>query len=103
MPPDEHVAPIRCPTGFGWYSRAMRTTIDAAGRLVVPKPLREALGLSPGQPVEIVLIDGRLEVEPAVTPMRLTRRGRGAVAVPERKLPRLTAEQVRATLERVRW
>jgi AbrB family looped-hinge helix DNA binding protein len=80
----------------------MRTTIDAAGRVVVPKPLREALGLSPGQPVEIVLTDGRLEVEPAVTPMRLTRRGRSTVAVPDRKLPRLTVEQVRATLERVR-
>jgi AbrB family looped-hinge helix DNA binding protein len=80
----------------------MRTTIDAAGRLVVPKPLREALGLSPGQPVEISLADGRLEVEPAVTPLRLARRGRGTVAVPDRKLPRLTVEQVRATLERVR-
>src|SRR2546425_12358423 len=97
MPPDEHVAPIRCPTGFGWYSHAMRTTIDAAGRLVVPKPLPEAPGPSPGPPREIVLVDGPLEVEPAVTPMRPTRRGRGAGAAPDRKLRRLTVAQVRAT------
>ena len=31
----------------------MRTTIDSAGRIVVPKPLRDALGLSPGSTVEI--------------------------------------------------
>lgn len=30
----------------------MRATIDHAGRLVVPKPLRERLGLRPG-PVEV--------------------------------------------------
>ena len=30
----------------------MKATIDAAGRIVVPKPLRQALGLKPGQPLE---------------------------------------------------
>jgi AbrB family looped-hinge helix DNA binding protein len=80
----------------------MRTTIDAAGRVVVPKPLRDALGLSAGQTIEIRIADGRLEIDAATTPMRLARRGRGLVAVPGRRLPKLTAEQVRATLERVR-
>ncbi|MBA2342293.1 MAG: AbrB/MazE/SpoVT family DNA-binding domain-containing protein, partial [Thermoleophilaceae bacterium] len=27
----------------------MRTTIDSAGRIVVPKPLRDALGFGPGE------------------------------------------------------
>ena len=80
----------------------MKATIDAAGRIVVPKPLRQALGLEPGQILEIRAGDGRLEIEIAPTPMRLRRRGKGVVAVPEAKLPRLTADQVRDALERVR-
>ncbi len=80
----------------------MRATIDAAGRIVVPKPLRQALGLEPGQILEIRAGDGRLEIEIAPTPMRLRKRGKGVVAVPEAKLPRLTADQVRDALERVR-
>jgi AbrB family looped-hinge helix DNA binding protein len=80
----------------------MRATIDAAGRIVVPKPLREALGLRPGQPLEIRVGDGRLEIEIAATPMKLHKRGKGVVAVPQGDLPPLTADQVRQTLERVR-
>ena len=80
----------------------MRANLDAAGRIVVPKALRQALGLRPGQPLEIRASDGRLEIEIAPTPMRLKKRGRGLVAVPEENLPPLTAEEVRATLERIR-
>jgi AbrB family looped-hinge helix DNA binding protein len=80
----------------------MKAVIDRAGRIVVPKPLRQALGLRPGQPLEIRAGDGRLEIEITSTPMRLKKRGRGVVAVPETKLPTLTAVQVRETLERVR-
>ena len=80
----------------------MQTTIDAAGRIVVPKPLRQELGLVPGQLLEIRASDGRLEVEVAPTPMRLEKRGKGVVAVPDTDLPPLTAELVRETLERLR-
>lgn len=80
----------------------MKATIDAAGRIVVPKPLRQALGLKPGQPLEIRAGDGRLEIEISPTPMRLKKRGKGVVAVPDAELPTLTAEQVRDTLERIR-
>jgi AbrB family looped-hinge helix DNA binding protein len=80
----------------------MKATIDAAGRIVVPKALRQALGLKPGQPLEIRAGDGRLEIEIAATPMKLQKRGKGVVAVPEAELPPLTADQVRDTLERVR-
>jgi len=80
----------------------MKTTIDAAGRIVVPKPLRQALGMSPGQSLEIRASDGRLEIEVAPTPMQLKKRGKGLVAVPNAELPPLTADQVRDTLERIR-
>lgn len=80
----------------------MKTTIDAAGRIVVPKALREALDLKPGQTLEIRAGDGRLEIEAAATPMSLRRRGKGVVAVPDEELPELTAAEVRETLERIR-
>lgn len=80
----------------------MKITMDIAGRIVVPKPLRQALGLTPGQPLEIRAENGRLEIEVVPTPMRLEKKGKGVVAVPTTKLPVLTAVQVRDTLERVR-
>lgn len=80
----------------------MKVALDAAGRLVIPKSLRQALGLRPGQPLEIRAGDGRLEIEIAPTSMRLKKRGKGVVAVPDAEMPSLTAEQVRDTLERVR-
>jgi AbrB family looped-hinge helix DNA binding protein len=80
----------------------METTIDSAGRIVVPKSLRDTLGLTPGQRLEIRAGEGRLEIEVAATPMALQTRGKGVVAVPASTLPRLTADQVRESLERVR-
>lgn len=80
----------------------MKITMDAAGRIIVPKPLRQQLGFQPGVPLEIRAGDGRLEIEVAATPMRLRKRGKGLVAVPDVDLPELTAEMVRDTLERAR-
>lgn len=80
----------------------METTIDRAGRIVVPRKLREELGLSGGTRLEIRIRDGRLEIEAAPTPMRLVRRGKGLVATTDKPLPRLGAEDVRAVLESLR-
>jgi AbrB family looped-hinge helix DNA binding protein len=80
----------------------MRSTIDSAGRVVIPKRLRDRLGLGQGKSIEIHERDGRIEIEPAPTAMSLVHRRGGAVAVPEEKLPPLTDEIVRETLERVR-
>ena len=80
----------------------MRTTIDTAGRIVVPKALREQLHLAPGQPIEIVARDGHLEIEVAATPMRLVADADDLRAVAEAPLPPLTSDIVRDTLEQLR-
>jgi len=77
----------------------MRASIDRAGRVVVPKALRDALDLRPGTMLEVTQEDGRLVLEPTPVPMRLVRRGKGLVALPTKPIPRLTAAQVRAALD----
>lgn len=80
----------------------MRTTIDGAGRIVVPKRLREELNLVAGTTLELRVRDGRIEIEPVATPMRLVRRGKGRVAVSDEPLPPLDPDDVRAVTESLR-
>jgi AbrB family looped-hinge helix DNA binding protein len=47
-----------------WYDRTMKLTMDKAGRLVVPKPLREALGLRDGGEVDVSIYGGGLQIVP---------------------------------------
>ncbi len=80
----------------------MRVTIDQAGRIIVPKPLRDALRLEGGTTLEIRARGGRLELEPVAVPMRLVRRGKGLVATTDEPLPRIGADEVRAVTESLR-
>ena len=80
----------------------MRTTIDSAGRIVVPKAIRDKLALHGGQELDVTSRDGRIEIEVPPTAMRLEDRDGVTVAVTDRPMPPLTHELVRETLERVR-
>jgi AbrB family looped-hinge helix DNA binding protein len=79
----------------------MRTTIDAAGRLVVPKPLRDELGFAPGTELDVRAVDGRLEI---VIPsrVRVDEHGPHGVRFIAEVDATLTAEQIRELLERAR-
>lgn len=80
----------------------MLATIDAGGRVVVPKDVRERLGLRPGAQVELTEVDGGLEITPVVTPMSVIERDGGVVLDTKEPMPTLTAEQVRAVQEATR-
>lgn len=84
----------------------MSVTIDKAGRLVIPKEIREKAGIKPGMPLEIRVDDGVIEIEPAYTPVRLERRGRFLVAVPLEEGPPLPVdivERMREELDNERF
>ena len=53
----------------------MQATIDKAGRLVIPKPLRDRLGIRPGE-VEVVADGATLRVEPVSGTAVIERAGR---------------------------
>jgi AbrB family looped-hinge helix DNA binding protein len=80
----------------------MIITIDGAGRLVIPRDIREQAHLEPGVPLEICFRDGRIEIEPVPRQVEIVKRGRLRVAVPSSASPRLSAETVRKTRDRVR-
>jgi len=46
-----------------WYCDGIRTTIDKAGRVVIPQPLRERVGITPGE-VEITVDGAAVRIEP---------------------------------------
>jgi AbrB family looped-hinge helix DNA binding protein len=82
------------------YPHAMRTTIDAAGRIVVPKPLREELGFAAGTELEVEAVDGRLEV---TVPSRVAvEDGPHGVRFAAKDAAPLTAADVREIVERGR-
>ncbi len=80
----------------------MITTIDAAGRLVVPKPIREAAGLLPGEPLEVTLHDGRVEIVPAPRQVRIRECDGLRIAEPTGSYETLREDTVRKTRERLR-
>jgi AbrB family looped-hinge helix DNA binding protein len=61
----------------------MKATIDAVGRVVVPKPLRDALGLAPGAVVDISRYGAGLQLVPAGRTARLVEESGVLVATGE--------------------
>jgi AbrB family looped-hinge helix DNA binding protein len=51
----------------------MTVTMDAAGRLVLPRDIRREAGLEAGVPLDVRLRDGVIEIEPQPLAVRLPR------------------------------
>ncbi len=60
----------------------MRTTIDKAGRVVIPAGIRERAGLTAGSQIEITVDEFGIRIERVAAGPRLVRVGRRLVARP---------------------
>jgi AbrB family looped-hinge helix DNA binding protein len=80
----------------------METTIDNAGRVVVPRSIRKAVGLSGAGPVDIVERDGQIVISAQPVSKHLAERNGVTVCVPDEPLPTLDADAVRDLLEATR-
>lgn len=80
----------------------MRTTIDGAGRIVVPKSIRDAMGLDAGKEIDVMFTDGRIEIEIAPAQVRVEQVDGLPRLTPLGEMPPLTDEQIRETLEAAR-
>lgn len=81
----------------------MRTTIDRLGRLVIPKSIRDELGLAGGGEVDLTLRNGRVELEPVLPGMKLVERdGFLAAELDTDEQPPMQAAEVRDLLDSAR-
>ncbi len=83
-------------------SYTMKTTIDHAGRLVIPKDIRRESGIKPGMPLEVRWEKGTIAITPAPLPVKLERKGRLLVAVPTKDTQRLATDTVERTRKALR-
>jgi AbrB family looped-hinge helix DNA binding protein len=58
----------------------MRTTIDKAGRVVIPAQIRERAGLTAGSELEVIADDTGIRIERVAPGPRLVKVGRRLVA-----------------------
>jgi AbrB family looped-hinge helix DNA binding protein len=83
----------------------MRTTIDKAGRVVIPAALRERAGLVPGSELEVTEDDRGIRLERVAAGPRLVKVGRRLVARPTVSADRRPSIDIASIIEdeRNRW
>jgi AbrB family looped-hinge helix DNA binding protein len=83
----------------------MKTTIDKAGRVVIPAAIRERARLVPGTEIDVTIEDGSIRLVRRVPGPKLVRVGKRLVArptIPAAKLLRIDFSTLVAE-ERARW
>lgn len=83
-------------------SHSMRITMDAAGRVVIPKQVRDRLHIGPGSTLELDEMGGHMELRPAGREVWIDRSGARPVARAAEEAPRLTGDAVRELTDRLR-
>jgi len=83
----------------------MKTTIDKAGRVVIPAAVRERAGLSPGAELEIIEDELGIRLERVAAGPRLVKIGKRLVARPTASAAARPAIDIAALIEeeRNRW
>ena len=83
----------------------MKTTIDKAGRVVIPIQIRAKAGLRPGTELDVLFEDGSVRLVKAVPPPRLVKVGKRLVAKPSVPASMLPAVDLKRLIEeeRERW
>jgi AbrB family looped-hinge helix DNA binding protein len=83
----------------------MKTSIDRAGRVVIPAAIRERAGLSAGDELEVTVEDSGVRLERVAAGPRLVRVGRRLVARPTAHSQNRPVVDVAALIEeeRNRW
>jgi AbrB family looped-hinge helix DNA binding protein len=80
----------------------MRVAIDGVGRIVIPKSLREELGIDGPADLELTAADGRLELTVVDVPARVEEHDGFSVIVTEQPMEPLSVAETRAAIEHTR-
>lgn len=80
----------------------MKTTIDRAGRVVIPKALRDRAGLQAGSEIEVNLRDGLIEIAPPPPQGRLIRKNGLLFWEPAPGSPETTLEEINEAIRQLR-
>jgi AbrB family looped-hinge helix DNA binding protein len=88
-----------------WYIYGMKTTIDGAGRVIIPAIIRKKAGLKPGTMLEVVADDIAIHLLPTAPSPKLVRKGKRLIAkasVKPNELPEIDLASL-IEEERNRW
>ncbi len=88
-----------------WYTNGMKSTIDKAGRIVIPAAVRARVGLKPGTELEIIADDIGIRLIRTGPAPKIVRRGKRLIARPSGEPKELPDVDLVAMVEeeRNRW